>query len=125
RVDLRPRGRVAGDLDVVRGREGGFPGDGETADRRGRAEVELQPLRVAPGGGPAGGRIAVHGGGGRSVGPLCRGGGGLRADGDVGIDGGSGALLGSEPEQTRYQGEDHAEGVAPPPAADAAAISDA
>ena len=59
-VDRGPVGAVGGGLDLERGRVGRLPLQHHLADRRGRAEIHLQPLRVAERAGPAGAGVAVH-----------------------------------------------------------------
>ena len=65
RVDVGPGVRVGGDLDAEAGRVGGLPLEADAAEGGGGAEVDLDPLRVGEGAGPAGAGVAVHGRGGR------------------------------------------------------------
>ena len=69
-----------------------------------RAEVELQPLRVAPGGRPARRRVAVDGGARRRAGVLDRRGGRLGAERDVDL-GCLRVALRHQDEQARDEGE--------------------
>ena len=62
-VDRGPVRAVGGRLDLERRRVRRLPLQHHLADRRGRAEVHLEPLRVAERAGPAGAGVAVHGGG--------------------------------------------------------------
>src|SRR6266496_3210276 len=59
-VDARPGGRVGGDLDLLRGGVGGFPGEYQLADLLGAAQVDPDPLWIGELAGPAGTGVAVH-----------------------------------------------------------------
>ncbi len=75
-VDRGPVHGVGRGLDLERGRVGGLPLQHDLADRRGAAEVDLEPLRVGERAGPPGSRVAVDGRRGREGGVLQRGRGG-------------------------------------------------
>src|SRR5208337_2686741 len=67
-VDVGPGRVVAGHLNLEGRGVRGLPEDADAADLLRRAEVDVQPLRVAGQAGPAGSGVAVSGVGGRVVG---------------------------------------------------------
>src|SRR5207237_7994284 len=72
-VDGGPGGVVRGGLDLEGLAVGGFPVQGDLADGLGGAEVDVEPLRVGEGAGPAASGVAVHRTGRREARVLRRG----------------------------------------------------